>query len=86
MQLALPVLDSVALEFRGTRLVLPEDFYERTRREPECCCRRFRIAVLCGHDVKNMRDEQRKLRIARLDMPVAARKFHLDFGRSLADI
>ena len=85
-QLALAVLDSVALEFRGTRLVLPEYFHEGTWREPERRRSSFRIAVLCGHDVKDMGDEQRKLWIARLDMPVAARKFHLDFGRSFADI
>ena len=86
MQFALAVFDAVALELGGTRLVLPEYFHEGTRRKSKCRRCRFRVAVLCRHDVKNVGDEQRKLRVARLDVPVAPWKFHLDFGRCLADI
>ena len=86
MQLALAVFDAVPLELCCTRLVLPEYFHEGARRKSKCRRRRFRVAILCRHDVKNVGDEQRKLRVARLDVPVAPRKFHLDFGRRLADI
>ena len=86
MQFRLAVLDAVPLELCGAGLVLAENLYEGARREPECGCGGFGIAVLCSHDIEDMGDEQRELRVARLDMPVAARKFHLDCGRFFADI
>ena len=86
MQFGFSVFNAVALQLCGTSFILPEDFHKRTRAKPERRRRGLGIAILCRHDVKDMGDEQRKLWIARLDMPVAARKFHLDFGRSFADI
>ena len=86
MQLALAVFDAVALELCGARLVLAENLYEGARREPKRGCGSLGVAVFGSHDIKNMGNEQRKLRIARLDMPVTARKFHLDFGRGFANV
>ena len=86
MQLAFAVFYAVALQLRSAGLILSKYFHECARTKPKCCRRCFRVAVLGRHNVKNMRDEQRKLRIARLDMPVAAREFHLDFGGCFADI
>ena len=86
MQFGFPVFDAVALELCCTGLVLPENFHECTRAKPERRGCGFCIAILCCHDVKDMGDKQRKLRIARLDMPVATRKFHLHSRRFFADI
>ena len=86
MQFALAVFDAVPLEFCGAGLVLTENLYEGARREPECGGCGFGIAILRGHDVKDVGDEQRKLRVARLDMPVTAREFHLDLRWFFADV
>ena len=86
MKLAFAVLLAVSLELGGTGFVLAENLHEGAWREPECRSCGFGIAVLGRHDVKDVGDKQRKLRVARLDMPVAAREFHLDFGRGFADV
>ena len=86
MQLAFSVLDAVALELGGARLVLPENLHERAWAQSERRRCGFRIAVLLRHDVEHVGDKQRKLRIARLDMPVTARESHFDIGGRFADI
>lgn len=86
MQFAFAVFYAVALQLRCACLVLPENLHEGAWAQPERCSSGFRVAAFLRHNVKNMRDEQRKLRVARLDMPVAARKFHLDFGGRFTDI
>jgi len=86
MQFAFPVLHAVPLQLGGTRFVLPENFHECTWAKPKRRSRGFGVAILRRHDVKDMGDEQRKLRIARLDMPVATREFHFDCRGLLADV
>ena len=86
MQFGFPVFDAVALQLCCTSFILPEDFHKRTRAKPERRGCGLCIAILCRHDVKDMGDKQRKLRIARLDMPVATRKFHLYRRGFFADI
>ena len=86
VQLAFAVLHSVPLELGGARFVLPEYLHEGARGEPKCGRRGFRVAVLGRHDIEYVGDEQRKLRVAWLDMPVASRKFHFDIGGCFADV
>ena len=86
MQLAFPVLHAVALQLRGARFVLPQNLHKCTRAKPERRRRGLGIAILCRHDVKDMGDKQRKLWIARLDMPIATRKLHLDCRRFFAHV
>lgn len=86
MQLAFAVLYAVALQLCSAGLILSEYLHEGARGESKCGRRGFRVAVLSRHNVEYMRDKQRKLRVARLDMPVAARKFHLDFGGRFSDV
>ena len=82
----LPVLLAVALQLGGAGLVLSENFHKGARGEPESCCCSLGVAVLGRHDVKHVRDEQRKKGVARLKVPVAPREWHFGVGWGFADL
>ena len=86
VQLALAVFHAVPLELGGACLVLPENLHEGAWAKPERGRSGFRVAAFLRHDVEYVGDKQRKLRVARLDMPVASRKFHFDIGGCFADV
>ncbi len=77
---------AVALQLGGAGLVLPENFHEGARGEPESGRRGLGVAVLGRHDVEYVRDEQRKKGVARLKVSVASRKWHFGVGRGFADL
>ena len=82
----LTVLLAVALKLGGAGFVLSENFHEGARGEPESGRRGLGVAVLGRHDVEHVRDEQRKKGVARLQVPVAPRKWHFGVGWSFADL
>lgn len=82
----LPVLLAVALKLGGAGLVLPENFHEGARSEPESGRCGLGVAVLGCHDVEHVRDEQRKKGVARLKVPVAPREWHFGVGWGFADL
>ena len=86
LQSGLAARDALVLQLFGTGLVLAEDLDQGAGADAERLGGGLGVAVLGGHDVKNVGYEQRKLRVARLDMPVAPREGNLVLRGSLADV
>ena len=80
------VLLAIALQLGGAGLVLSENFHEGARGESEGGRCGLGVAVLGCHDVKYVRDEQRKKGVARLKVPVAPRERHFGVGWGFADL